>query len=130
MGRWFRSLVPAVAALAAVFIVLPQGGGDATVHMVAAGDGWGFRPATVRLEPGGRVAFVNDTGVTHTATCSGCPWDTGDVQPGQTVLLPFLDTAAYRFACDYHGGLGMTGELLVGSGTLPAASPGPVIPTP
>lgn len=122
------SLLPALAALAVLFIVLPRGGGDADVRMVAADAGWAFDPAQIEVSVGARVAFTNDGDVTHTATCVGCPWDTGDVQPGATAFLTFEEDARYQFFCRYHGAShGMTGVLVVGEPTAPpeGATPSP-----
>jgi len=122
------SILPALAALAALFIVLPTGGGDAEVTMVSVADGgWAFQPAEIEVDEGARIAFSNDSTVTHTATCVGCPWDTGDVQPGETVFLTFDDAARYQFFCRYHGSTGaMTGQLTVGN--PPASTPSPAAP--
>jgi plastocyanin len=129
------SIFPAVAALAALFIVLPQRGADATIEMVGSTGAWRFQPAgPLRVDPGDRVAFSNDSRVTHTATCvatgdqtGACPWDSGDVQPGQTVFVTLPDDEAlYTFACRYHGRqLQMAGTIdtTAGSGTSPAPSP-------
>lgn len=125
------SILPAVGALAAFFMVLPQTGGDATVEMVRARGSWRFDPQEIRVDLGERIAFVNDSSVTHTATCTSCAgdaWDTGDVQPGQTKLLAFEETKSYLFACRYHGQVqGMTGQLTVGDAP-PPPSPSPSTP--
>lgn len=127
MARSSRSLIaPAVVALAALFIVLPRGGADAEVTIVDAGEAWAFSPASVSVEAAARVAFVNETDVTHTATCQGCPWDSGDIQPGQTAMLTFDDEVASSFFCRYHGASqGMEGQLVVGDPPVPQPSPSP-----
>jgi len=133
MGRWTRSLIPAVAALSAMFMVLPNGGGDFEVHVVAGEAGFAFDPPEIQIEPGQRVAFINESSATHSARCDGCRaatmWDTGDIQPGETVLVPFDGAEAYRFFCVYHGQQGMAGILTVGDAELePAPSPSPGVP--
>jgi plastocyanin len=114
--------VPAFAAFSALFMVLPHGGGDATVRFSGAGPQWRIVPAEVRIDPGQRVAFANDTTETHTATCIGCGWDTGDVQPGQTVFITFRTAQSHAFACRYHRG--EVGRLTVGD-VAPAPEPTP-----
>jgi len=128
MARTSRfSIVPAAAALAALFIVLPQGGADAEVGMTGTAEAWVFSPASVEIEPGDRVAFINETSVTHSATCEGCPWDAGDVQPGETVMVTFDEEVSSRFFCRYHGaGQGMVGQLLVGDAAPPGPAPTPI----
>jgi plastocyanin len=121
MGRGLRySILPAVAALSAFFVVLPTTGADARIKIVDAGAGWAFSPATVRVEPGARIAFVNQTGVTHAADCDACPWTSGDVEPGQTRMVTFPSEIGSGFHCRYHPEL-MTGSLTVG--TPPSPSP-------
>lgn len=122
------SILPAVVALAAFFSVLPRTGADATVRMVRSGDGWRFDPAVRTVASGQRVAFVNDSTVTHTASCAGCPWDTGDVQPGQTAFITVPSGGPFRYRCRYHESIRMTGELVTPGGTPPpgATAPSPV----
>jgi plastocyanin len=101
-------------AFAAVFLVLPSSGAQATVHILRAGAGWKFDPAGAKLRAGQRVAFVNDTTVTHTATCDRCGWDTGDIQPGQTKFVTIEATGDDAYHCIYHGqSAKMTGTLTV-----------------
>lgn len=126
MARSFRvSLAPVAVAFAALFIVLPQRGADLEVRIAATGDAFAFQPDRVEAQPGDRIAFVNPTRSTHTATCIGCPWDSGDIAPGQTVFLTFDETASYRFFCRYHGAThDLVGVLMVGDAP-PPASPTP-----
>lgn len=129
MARWLKySIIPAAAAFAALFAVLPPTGTGRKVSMVAAAGSYRFRPAAVRVDAGGAVTFFNDSKVTHTATCDGCPWDTGDLFPGQLRTLRFDRALAVRFSCRYHGEGGMRGTLAVGRATAPpapAATPTP-----
>ena len=127
--------VTMIAAFAAFFMVIPQRGFDRTVVMldapglarsIGAEEAWSFEPANLEVEPGARIAFRNDSTITHTATCSGCPWDTGDVQPGQTKFLTFDTDAEYQYFCRYHGQqLGMIGTLVVGNPPPPTTEPTP-----
>jgi len=122
MARGMRnSIIPTVAALAALFIVLPKTGAGAEVVMVGDTGAWRFEPAELRIEVGARVAFVNQTGVTHTADCVGCPWSAGDVQPEQTRTVVFRTDGAFQYGCRYHPDL-MAGILIVGA---PPPSPPP-----
>ncbi len=128
MPNWVRySLLPAAIALAALFIVLPRTGADVTIKFLGSDPNFRLQPTTLRVEPGARVAFENDTRVTHTATCGTCAkdaWDTGDVQPGATVFLTFDDEGSFTYVCRYHTNL--IGQLVVGGAEAsPSASPSP-----
>jgi plastocyanin len=120
------SLVATAAAFAALFAVLPATPTGRKVEMVRA-DGFRFRPTTVRIALDGAVTFTNNSRVTHTATCTGCPrdFDTGDVFPGASRTVRFARAGVYRFACRYHGARGMAAVLVVGSAPGPAAGPSP-----
>lgn len=119
------SLIPVIAGVAALFAVLPHRGGDATVRIVAASGGFAFDPGATTIQPGQRVAFVNETKQTHTATCDGCPWTSGDIQPSQTKFVTFGAEARTSFACTYHPEEArLRGTLVVGSPPA-AATPSP-----
>jgi len=118
MARGFRySVIPATAALAAFFLVLPITGSDSVVRMVGEPGTFAFEPATIRIEPGERIGFSNESGSTHTAECVACPWATGDVQPQDLRMVAFNEVGSFEFRCRYHPE--MTG--IVGVGTEPVA---------
>jgi plastocyanin len=129
MPRWVRySLFPAAVAFAALFIVLPQTGGDATVKIVMQGGSPSFSPSVRSVAAGARVAFENDTKQTQTVTCLTCTardtWDSGDIQPGQTVFVTLPDTAtAFDYASRYDESL--QGRLLAGVTEQASSSPSP-----
>lgn len=119
------SLIPVVAGISALFAVLPHEGGNATVRIVAEGKGFAYQGAAVKIAVGQRIAFVNDSKQTHTATCEGCPWTTGDIQPSQTKFVTYDEAMATSFSCIYHpDSTGLKGTVVVGSGG-PAPSPTP-----
>jgi plastocyanin len=126
MPRWIRySLFPAAIAFSALFIVLPQTGADVTIKIVGPPTAPRFQPTIASVKPGARIAFENDTRVTETATCLTCAagaWDSGDIQPGQTV---FLVIPAARGIFDYGSRYdqNLVGRLLVG--VTAEASPSP-----
>ena len=127
MARALRyALMPAIAALAALFMIIPQEGAEATVTMTGDGGTFTFEPAEVRLDSGEQIAFVNDTGTTHTATCTarGC-FDSGDVQPGQTKFVTVDRAGSFDYFCRYHGREGMSGRVLAGSEAARAADSQP-----
>ena len=74
-----------------------------------------FRPAKISVKTGGAVTFVNDSKLTHTATCRGCSADTGDLQPGLIRTITFTKPGTFPIFCRYHGAQGMVGEVDVSS---------------
>ena len=129
MPRWIRySLFPAAIALAALFIALPQTGADVTVKIVNKGGAPAFSPSILSVKPGARVAFENDTRQTESATCFNCTpktaWDSGDIQPGQTVFVTLPD-AAVAFAYASRDDDALQGRLLAGVSEEATISPSP-----
>ncbi len=129
MPPWIRySLFPAAVALAALFIALPQTGADATIKIVDRGGAPTYSPSTLSVGAGARVAFENNTRQTQTASCVDCAakasWDSGDIQPGQTVFVTLPATAtAFDYASRYAEAL--QGRLLAGVTEQVSASPSP-----
>ena len=127
MPRWIRySLFPAAVALAALFIVLPQTGADATIKIVNRGGTPAFSPSSLSVKAGARVAFENDTRQTETATCLNCSakatWDSGDIQPGQTVFVTLpAGATAFDYASRFDEAL--QGRLLAGVSEETSPSP-------
>ena len=118
--RW--SMLPVVVVTAALVMSLPRTGADAKIKIVSRDGGFAFESALVRIEPGQRIDFLNDTTQTHDVTCPGCPWE-GDIQPGQSKLVTFSEVRSYSFGCRYHG---EKGQIVVGDAPLspePTASP-------
>lgn len=127
--RWLRfSLVPALAALAATFALLPRTGAAVEIEMVEGGPGIvRFTPSDVHIDVGDRVAFTNTTERSHTASCVGCDralaWSTGVVQPGQTVFVTFPQEGAFTYG-DPSSPPDSRALLQVGD-VQPAQSPSP-----
>lgn len=118
------TVVPVLGALAVFFMVLPQRGADATVRISGPAGAWAFAPAEVRIDPGERIAFDNDSKVTHSVTCvSDDCFDLGDIQPAQVKFLTVEEVGVYEYVCRYHGRQGMSGRILVGPVPEPDTSP-------
>lgn len=115
------SLIPAVALLGALFMVLRPSTAGTTVRIA----NFSYRPAAVRIQPGGAVTFTNTSRTTHTVTCVGCPIDAGDVQPGLHKTITFPNSGSYAFACRYHQSAGMRMTVTVGSASPATPSPSP-----
>jgi plastocyanin len=107
--RYQIATVVAVAAFSALFAVLPSKGAGREIKMV----GFQFRPSTFTVRAGEAVTFVNETKLTHTATCKGCPQDTGDVQPGTIHTLTFTRAGTFELFCRYHQDRGMIAGVTV-----------------
>ena len=102
----------AVFALSALFAVLPPRGSGKNVKMGTAQEHMRFRPATIRVAVGGAITFFNDSGITHTAVCPRCSFDTGDVLPGMLRVVKITRAGTFSFFCRYHQAQGMTGTII------------------
>lgn len=71
-----------------------------------------FKPATLTVHPGAHVRVVNTDTVAHTLTSRSGTFDTGLVQPGQsvTIIAPSAD-GTYPYYCTVHQY--MSGTLVV-----------------
>ncbi|MGZ4120303.1 MAG: cupredoxin domain-containing protein [Actinomycetota bacterium] len=117
------SLLPAAIAFSAFFVVLPRTGAGTTVKIIGPSDAPRYQPSVTTVAVGARVAFENDTRATQTATCSSCGskgWDSGDIQPGQTVFVDFRTAGSYTFTSRYDPQL--TAQVLVGVEASPTPS--------
>ncbi len=76
--------------------------GTVTVHI----KDYAFSPADLTVKAGTKLTFVNDDGVTHTATAPDGAFDTGDIQPGKSVTVtakaPTGGSGAVPYICSIH----------------------------
>ncbi len=72
-----------------------------------------YRPAVISVHRGGAVTFSNETTLTHTATCSRCGVDSGDVQPKTFKTVTFPKAGRFQLFCRYHGNRGMIAIVTV-----------------
>jgi plastocyanin len=62
-----------------------------------------FSPGTIVVAPGATVTVTNKDQVVHTLTSLTATWDTGDIQPGQTVTFTAPTKAGrYPYECNIH----------------------------
>jgi len=102
-GRW--AFVLAIA-LAAVFLIA---GDKGTSGATAAASGaktvdinhFAFHPPTLRVKRGARVAFVNSSNVTHTATRAGS-FNTGHIKASKSVSITFNQKGTFAYHCNIH----------------------------
>jgi plastocyanin len=94
--------------------------------VIAILDDDGYTPATLEIDPGGSVTFVNQHHDEHTAT--GSAFDTGIIEPGLTATVTFDTPGSYAFGCIIHPE--MTGTIGVrdASGVVPSPTPPPSAP--
>ena len=84
-------------------------------------DEHGFSPGSVEIEIGQSITFVNLDNDAHTATSAS--WDTGIMQPGESVTITFDEAGSFAYSCQIHPV--MTGTITVGdpAQASPVASP-------
>jgi plastocyanin len=104
------SLALIVTALMAVALSHPAG----TSARAAAGKtvnikGFSFKPATLKVNRGARVAFANGSGVSHTATGGG--FDTKRIAPGRSAAVRFNQKGTFAYHCKIHPS--MKGKVIV-----------------
>jgi len=62
-----------------------------------------FIPARLTVHPGATVTVINRDQVAHTVTSSSGGFDTGDIQPGQSVTFTAPDRAgSFPYICSIH----------------------------
>lgn len=69
-----------------------------------------FRPASVSVQRGTRVRWVNAGTLTHTTTSNTGIWDER-LSPGDTFTRRFRRAGTFRFHCSIHAE--MTGTIIV-----------------
>src|SRR5919109_3288818 len=88
-----------VFAFSVLFAVLPSRGSGVNVKMGTAQARYRFRPATIHVRLGRAITFFNDSGVTHTAICPRCGFDTRDVLPGMLRVVKLTRAGTFPFFC-------------------------------
>jgi plastocyanin len=101
-----------VLALLAMLIFVPSAGAqqNQTVYI----QDFYFSPASINIEPGTTVTWVNQGQAPHTATHTGGTFDSGTLQPGQSYSYTFNRAGTYAYYCQIHPN--MTGTIVVGGG--------------
>lgn len=81
----------------------------------------GYTPASLEIDVGQQVTWVNQHHDEHTAT--GAVFDTEVIAPGGTATITFDSPGQFTFACQFHAE--MTGTIAVRGidGLVPEASP-------
>jgi plastocyanin len=80
-----------------------------------------FEPATLTVEPGTTVTWINSGVAPHTATAEDGSFDSGTLESGATFEQTFADPGTYAYLCQIHPD--MTGTIEVtATGPAPAAA--------
>ncbi len=108
--KWLtRSIVPSMAALAALVAFFPRTGPEIKLQVVD----FRFAPAAITVHVGDSIQVQNRGKRTHTFTCRRCGVDSGNVQPGQEAVVRFVKAGVFPYVCVYHQEQGMAGSLIV-----------------
>jgi len=69
-----------------------------------------FKPGTLKVKRGARVAFANTSNTAHTATKGGA-FDTKRIPPGKTKTVQFSKRGTFAYHCKIHPS--MRGKVIV-----------------
>jgi plastocyanin len=113
-----RAYVSAAAlALAAllVTVVIGCGGEETTAAPVATTEvamakSYLFAPEAIEIEAGQSVTWTNEDNFTHTVQVDG--QEDHQVEPGESVSIPFDEPGSYHYVCTLHS-QDMEGEVVV-----------------
>lgn len=121
--KWLtRSIVPSMAALAALIAFLPRTG--PAVGLVT--NDTAFAPAALVVDEGESITIRNDGDLTHSFTCPACGLASINIQPGQAKVARFPNAGTFPFWCVYHRAAGMEGRVRVeGDTQAPVETPAP-----
>ena len=127
-----RRLLPmvAVTCLALVLSIwTPFAFAAASVQMVEGSasniNSWAFMPAEVTISSGDFVTWKNNGSLAHSATADEGAFDTGLLQPGDSLNVTLTNSGTYAYHCTPHPW--MKGTITV---TAAAAAPAPAAPAP
>jgi|GEM_PF-544516 len=61
-----------------------------------------YKPATLTVNAGAKVTWVNSDSAPHTATVSGGGFDTGTLRKGDMKTLTLDKPGTYAYICEFH----------------------------
>lgn len=106
--NWRAPWAFALVLAAAAFLLIASDSGTASgAGATASGtksvdiNHFAFHPPTLTVKRGARVAFVNSSNVTHTATRAGS-FNTGHIKPGTSVVVHFEQKGTFAYHCNIH----------------------------
>ena len=99
------ALSAAATLLLFALVAAERGAADPTARASAAKTvsivNFAFKPGTVKVKRGARVAFANTSNTTHTATKGGS-FDTKGIGPGKTKTVQFNQRGTFAYHCKIH----------------------------
>jgi plastocyanin len=103
-----RFWAPTAAAALLLFALLAAGKGSAAGPTAGASAAksvsivnFAFKPGTLTVKRGARVAFTNTANTAHTATKGGS-FDTKRIEPGKTKTVQFNQRGTFAYHCKIH----------------------------
>ncbi len=113
--RWGAlALVLGLALLGSLAVRQSEASGPATATASATKKvsivNFAFKPGTLKVKRGARVAFANTANTTHTATKGGV-FDTKNIAPGKTKTVQFNKRGTFAYHCKIHSF--MKGKIVV-----------------
>ena len=114
----------AMAGLGVVLVTLaPQvNAADTTVSMIDDS----FQPASITINVGDTVTWVNNEDRPHTATADDGSFDSGTLELNGQFSHTFTTAGTFTYFCEFHGGAGgqgMSGTVIVQEAAAPVATP-------
>jgi plastocyanin len=100
----------ALALTAAALSACGAGPAAAADHTVEI-RGLEFIPASIDVNPGDTITWINKDVMPHTATSDNGAWDSGNIAAGAEYTLSVESDFAGGYTCTYHPT--MTGEISV-----------------
>ena len=110
--------MPATAAALVALMLAGLMGGSAAAGETASASktktvkivSFAFKPPTLTVGRGSKVAFSNTSSVTHTATRKG-DFNTGPIKPGRSATVRFGQKGTFAYHCSIHPS--MRGKIVV-----------------
>ena len=95
------AVVALIAGLAVLALLgMRSAGATASAAKTVSIKGFAFKPATVKVNRGGAVAFANSSNVAHTATGAG--FDTKRIAPGKSAAVRLGKRGTFAYHCKIH----------------------------
>lgn len=122
------AIAAGTAALGLNVIARPGRADDTAAAKVSMNDELQFTPATITVQAGDEIAWHNASQLVHTVTADpalaatpsstqlpagATPFNSGDLQPGDTFRHVFTTPGTYKYFCIPHEATGMTGRVVV-----------------
>ena len=91
-------MLAAVALAVGAAYAATRGAATHTIVM----EGVAFQPATITVDAGDTVVWVNKDAFPHTATAQDKSFDSGEIGPAKTWKLVAKKKGTFAYVCAYH----------------------------